>query len=82
MIKFKNGVLQVKFLDSTIIVISKKRNVFNLLNSEDIETLQELENNIKECKNSFKFKMSYIEKKDILKVVLNGIVYSLNAILV
>lgn len=82
MIKFKNGQLEVKMLDSTIIVISKARNVFNLLNSSDVDTLEEIEKQLKECNNIFKFKMSYNNKKDILKIVLNGIVYSLNAILV
>lgn len=82
MIKFKNGQLEIKMLDSTIVVISKARNVFTLLNSEDIETMQEIEKNLKGCKDSFKFKMSFNTRKDILKVVLNGIVYNLNAILV
>ena len=70
MVKFRNGALQVKFLDTSIIVSKNKRNVFNLLYTEDTETLKELEKSIKECKNSFKFKMSYIDKKDILKKVM------------
>ena len=83
MIKFRKGTLEVKLLDNAIIVYSnKKRNVFNLLYSEDIKELNTLENNLKECKDSFKLKMSYNNKKDILKVALNNIIYSLNAILV
>ena len=82
MIKFKNGSVEVKILDSTIVVLSNKRNVFNLLNGEDIETLQKLEKNIKECNKIFKFKMSFNSRKDILKIIVNGIVYLLNAILV
>lgn len=83
MIKFRKGTLQVKFLNSSIIVYtSKKRNVFNLLYTEDTETLKLLETSLKEFKTSFKFKMSFNDKKDILKIVLNGIVYSLNAILI
>jgi hypothetical protein len=82
MIKFKNGQLKVKMLDTTIIVYSKARNVFNLIYDEDVKTLQELENNIIECKNNFKFKMSYNSKKDILKVAINDVIYNLNAILV
>lgn len=82
MLKFKSGSIEVKMLDSTIVVLSNKRNVFNLLNGEDIETLQRLEKNIKECNKTFKFKMSFNSRKDVLKVVLNGIVYSLNAMLV
>ena len=82
MLKFKKGTLQVKLLNTSIIVYSNARNVFNLLYTEDTETLKELEKSIKECKNSFKFKMSYIDKKDILKVVLNNTTYILNAILV
>ena len=82
MIKFKKDSIEVKLLNTSIIVYSKARNVFNLIYDEDVKTLQELENNIIECKNNFKFKMSYNSKKDILKIVLNGIVYSLNAILI
>ncbi len=82
MIKFRKGQLEVKMLDTTIIVYSKARNVFNLIYDEDVKTLQELENNIIECKNNFKFKMSYNSKKDILKVVINDVIYNLNAILV
>ena len=47
MIKFKNGQLEVKFMDSTIVVLSKARNVFTLLNSSDVDTLEELEKFIK-----------------------------------
>lgn len=82
MLKFKNGQLEVKMLDSTIVVISKARNVFNLLYSEDIETLKAIETSLKNYKTSFKFKMFYNSKKDVLKIVLNGISYSLNAILI
>lgn len=82
MIKFKNGSVEVKILDSTIVVLSKARNVFTLLNSSDIDTLEEIEKQLKECKMSFKFKMSFNDKKDILKIVLNDIIYSLNAMLV
>lgn len=82
MIKFRKGQLEVKMLDTTIIVYSKARNVFNLIYDEDVKTLQELENNIIECKNNFKFKMSYNSKKDILKVDINDVIYNLNAILV
>lgn len=82
MIKFRKGQLEVKMLDTTIIVYSKARNVFNLIYDEDVKTLQELENNIIECKNNFKFKMSYNSKKDILKVMVNDVIYSLNAILI
>ena len=82
MIKFKNGSIEVKILDSTIVVLSKARNVFTLLNSEDIETMQEIEKNLKGCKDSFKFRMSFNNKKDILKIVLNDVIYSINAILV
>lgn len=82
MIKFRKGQLEVKMLDTTIIVYSKARNVFNLIYDEDVKTLQELENNIIECKNNFKFKMSYNSKKDILKVAINDVIYNLNAILV
>ena len=82
MIKFKKGTLQVKLLNTSIIVYSNSRNVFNLVYNEDVKTLQELENNIKECKNNFKFKMSYNSRKDILKVMVNNAIYSLNAILI
>lgn len=82
MIKFKSGSIEVKFLDSTIIVYSNKRNVFNLLYNEDLETLQELEMNLKECNDSFKFKMSFNAKKDLLKVGVNDVIYNLNAMLV
>ena len=83
MIKFKSGSIEVKFLDSNIIVYtSKKRNVFNLLYSNDIDELNTLEKTIKKCNDTFKFKMSFNSRKDILKIVLNGIVYSLNAILI
>lgn len=83
MIKFKSGSIEVKFLDSNIIVYtSKKRNVFNLLYSNDIDELNTLEKTIKGCKDSFKFRMSFNNKKDILKIVLNDIVYNLNAILI
>lgn len=82
MIKFKSNSIEVKLLDSTIVVLSKARNVFTLLNSEDIETMQEIEKNLKGCKDSFKFRMSFNNKKDILKIVLNDIVYNLNAILI
>lgn len=82
MIKFKNGSVEVKILDSTIVVLSKARNVFTLLNSSDIDTLEEIEKQLKECKMSFKFKMSFNDKKDILKIVLNDVIYSLNAMLV
>lgn len=82
MIKFKNGQLEVKFMDSTIVVLSKARNVFTLLNSSDVDTLEEIEKQLKECKMSFKFKMSFNSRKDILKIVLNDVIYSLNAILI
>ena len=83
MIKFKSGSIEVKFLDSNIIVYTiKKRNVFNLLYSNDIDELNTLEKTIKKCNDTFKFKMSFNSRKDILKIVLNGIVYSLNAILI
>lgn len=82
MIKFKNGQLEVKMLDSTIVVLSKARNVFTLLNSSDIDTLEEIEKQLKECNTSFKFKMSFNARKDILKIVLNDVIYSLNAMLV
>lgn len=83
MIKFKKGSIEIKMLDNAIIVYtSKKRNVFNLLYSNDIDELNTLENNLKECKNSFKFKMSFNARKDILKIVLNDVIYSLNAILI
>lgn len=83
MLKFKNGQLEVKLLDNSIIVVSnKKRNVFNLLYNEDVNELNTLENNLKECKNSFRLKMSFNSRKDILKVVLNDVIYSLNAILI
>lgn len=82
MIKFKSGALQVKMLDTSIIVYNNKRNVFNLLTCESKETLQEIETALKTCNNTFKFKMSYNHKKDILNIVLNGIIYSLNAILI
>ena len=82
MIKFKNGQLEVKMLDSTIIVISKARNVFNLLNFSDVDTLEEIEKQLKKCNNTFKFKMSFNARKDILKIVLNDVMYSLNAILI
>lgn len=82
MIKFKNGSVEVKILDNTIVVLSKARNVFNMLNADDIETLTALEKNLKECKMSFKFKMSFNSRKDILKIVLNDVIYSLNAILI
>lgn len=82
MIKFKNGSIEVKMLDSTIVVLSKARNVFTLLNSSDVDTLEEIEKQLKECKMSFKFKMSFNSRKDILKIVLNDVIYSLNAILI
>lgn len=82
MIKFKNGQLEVKFMDSTIVVLSNKRNVFNLIYDEDVKTLQELETSIKCCKNNFKFKMSFNSREDVLKVVLNNATYILNAMLV
>lgn len=82
MIKFKNGQLEVKFMDSTIVVLSKARNVFNLLDSESLDTLKAIEKNLKGCKDSFKFRMSFNNKKDILKIVLNDVIYSLNAILI
>jgi hypothetical protein len=82
MIKFKNGQLEIKMLDSTIVVISKARNVFTLLNSSDVDTLEEIEKQLKECKMSFKFKMSFNSRKDILKVMVNDVIYSLNAILI
>lgn len=83
MIKFKSGSIEVKFLDSNIIVYtSKKRNVFNLLYSNDIDELNTLEKTIKECNDTFKFKMSFNARKDILKIVLNDVMYSLNAILI
>lgn len=81
MIKFKNGSVEVKMLDSTIVVLSKARNVFTLLYSEDIETLKAIEKDIKECKKSFIFKVSFNNKKDILKIALNGATYILNAII-
>ena len=82
MIKFKNGQLEVKMLDSTIVVISKARNVFTLLNSSDVDTLEEIEKQLKECKMSFKVKMSFNARKDILKIMVNNVMYSLNAILI
>lgn len=82
MIKFKKGTLEIKLLNTSIIVYSKARNVFNLIYDEDVKTLQVLENNIKECKNNFNFKISYNNKKDILKITLNNVIYSLNAMLV
>lgn len=83
MIKFRKGTIEVKLLDTFIIIMSNnKRNVFNMLYAEDIETMQEIEKNLKGYKDNFKFKMSFNDKKDILKIVLNGIVYSLNAILI
>ena len=83
MIKFRKGQLEVKLLDNTIIVYSnKKRNVFNLLYNEDVNELNILENNLKECKMSFKLNMSYNSKKDLLKITLNNVIYNLNAILV
>lgn len=82
MIKFRKDGIKIKFLDTSIIVVSKKRNVFNLLDSTDVEILKELETNLKECKTSFRLKMSYNTKKDILKVALNEATYILNAILV
>ena len=82
MLKFKNGQLEVKFMDSTIVVLSKVRNVFNLLYSEDIETLKAIETSLKNYKTSFKFKMFYNSKKDVLKIVLNSTTYIINAILV
>lgn len=82
MIKFRKGKLEIKFLDTSIIVVSKKRNVFNLLYTEDTEVLKTLEKDIKECKNSFRLKMSFNSRKDVLKVALNGAIYLLNAILV
>lgn len=82
MIKFKNGQLEVKFMDSTIVVISKARNVFTLLDSESLETLKAIEKDIKECKKSFIFKVSFNNKKDTLKVALNNATYTLNALLV
>lgn len=82
MIKLRNGQLEVKLLNTSIIVYSKARNVFNLIYDEDVKTLQELEKQLKECNNSFKFKMSYNSKKDILKVMVNNVIYNLNAILI
>ena len=82
MIKFKKGTLQVKLLDTTIVVSNNKRNVFNLLYAEDTETLKAIEKDLKTCKNNFKFKMSYNARKDILKVMVNNVIYSLNAILI
>ena len=82
MIKFKKGQLEIKLLDTTIIVYNNKRNVFNLLGAEDIETLNKLETSLKECKDSFNFRIVFNNKKDILKIALNGAIYSLNAILI
>lgn len=82
MIKFKKDSIEVKLLNTSIIVYSNSRNVFNLIYDEDVKTLQALENNIKECKNNFNFRITYNNKKDILKIALNGAIYSLNAILI
>lgn len=82
MLKFKKGAIEVKMLDTSIIVYNIKRNVFNLLGAEDIETLNKLETSLKECKDSFNFRIVFNNKKDILKIVLNSTTYIINAILV